>query len=63
MSKQQLMDFVVFYIPEKVKLLGERFIDSTQIEVCHPCRSKLYRVFEEFYSLGARSLDTELIFL
>lgn len=35
---------------------GISFIDSTPIEVCHPCRSKSHRVFEKLVGWGKNSL-------
>lgn len=35
---------------------GISFIDSTHIEVCHPCRSKSHRVFENLVGWGKNSM-------
>ena len=38
------------------EITGISFIDSTPIEVCHPCRSKSHRVFEGLVGWGKNSV-------
>ena len=38
------------------EMTGIAFIDSTPIEVCHPCRSKAHKVFKDLVGWGRNSM-------
>ncbi len=49
-----MMLLCCFLHTRKGEITGISFIDSTPIEVCHPCRSKSHRVFEGKGRLGQK---------
>jgi hypothetical protein len=44
-----------FLHTRKGKVTGIAFIDSTPIEVCHPCRAHAHRVFDVLVHTGAKT--------
>ena len=51
-----LMLLCCFVQTRRGEVTGISFIDSTPIEVCHPCRSKSHRVFEGLVGWGKNSV-------
>jgi hypothetical protein len=51
-----LMLLCCFLHTRRGEITGISFIDSTPIEVCHPCRSKSHRVFEGFVGWGKNGI-------
>ena len=51
-----LMLLCCFLYTRRGEVTGISFIDSTPLEVCHPCRSKSHRVFEGLVGWGKNSV-------
>ena len=51
-----LMLLCCFLHTRRGEVTGISFIDSTPLEVCHPCRSKSHRVFEGLVGWGKNSV-------
>ncbi len=51
-----MMLLCCFLHTRKGEITGISFIDSTPIEVCHPCRSQSHRVFEGLVGWGKNSV-------
>ena len=51
-----MMVLCCFLHTRRGEVTGISFIDSTPIEVCHPCRSKSHRVFEGLVGWGKNSV-------
>jgi len=52
-----LMLLCCFLHTRKGKVTGISFIDSTPIEVCHPCRAHAHKVFQGLVGWGKNSVD------
>ncbi len=51
-----LMLLCCFLQTRRGEVTGISFIDSTPIEVCHPCRSRSHKVFKELAGWGKNSM-------
>lgn len=51
-----LMSLCCFLHTRKGEVTGIQFIDSTPIEVCHPCRAHAHKVFEGMVEWGKDSV-------